>query len=302
MKKIWQLWDEFWFAPKPLLNLAFFRILLCLTLFFMYLRRQFDLENFYTDSGLVPTNAAYDIMPDFYHPAFTWFFWSGDGVFWAHLALLIGLAGLVFGLGGRAVTALVWILDIGFLQRNYSLAFGADLIGAIFLLLLIGTQSCAELSVWNLWRKKATRPVSDFITPVFFRMIQVQVCVIYAYSGFEKLKGNSWWDGTALWTVFANGQMVIADLTWLRHFPWIIVALTFSTILFEIYFPILVWVRRLRPYLLVLGLFFHLGIGVSMALMNFTLIMVSPYLLFAEETWLRQLLVDLPLLTSSKRA
>ena len=248
----------------------------------------------------MPTNAAYDIMPDFYHPLFTWFFWSGSGVFWAHLALLFGLLALVFGLGGRFLVAAVWILDIGFLQRNYSLAFGADLIGAIFLLLMIGTQSCSELSILNVWRKKKKPASSDFFTPVFYRMIQIQLCVIYGYSGFEKLKGNSWWDGTALWTVFANGQMVIADLTWIRNFPLIIILVTFSTILFEVYFPALIWIRRLRPYLLFIGLGFHLAIGLSMALMNFALIMVSPYLLFVEESWLRQLLLDLPLSKISK--
>jgi len=114
-------------------------------------------------------------------------------------------------------------------------------------------------------------------------MIQIQLCVIYFYTGLEKLKGGTWWDGTALWSVFANPQMVIADLTWLKNFPLVVVALTFATVLFEVYFPALVWFKKTRIIMLLIGISFHMGIGVFMALYSFAFIMMAPYILFVSK-------------------
>jgi hypothetical protein len=205
-----------------------------------------------------------------------------------HGLLVVGLFFLACGIGGRFLALLVWVLHIGFLQRNFSIAFGADLVGGIFLLYLAMTQSCARLSLWRL--KKPKNPVApDVLTNVFYRMIQVQLCMIYAYTGFEKLKGMSWWDGTALWTVMANPQMVIADFSWLRFVPLVVVGVTFATVIFEIYFPVLVWVPKTRKIVLVSGILFHTGIGLMMALHSFALIMMAPYVLFLNPESLSRL-------------
>ena len=110
------------------------------------------------------------------------------------------------------------------------------------------------------------------------------------FSGMEKLKGSSWWDGTALWTVLANPQMTVTDFTWLRHLPALIALLTFSTILFEVYFPVLVWVKKTRPWILLAGFGFHFGIGVVMALYSFAMVMIAPYVLFIPEQTLQKYL------------
>jgi hypothetical protein len=283
LKNLWGSWCEFWFAPQSLLNLAIFRIILCGTLFAMYLDRFRDVKIFYTDEGLLPRSLALQVIPEFYRPSFEWFFWSDSQSQLFHFFLVFGLLLLTLGIGGRILAVFVWILQIAFLHRNYSVAFGADLIGGIFLLYLAMTQSCERLSLIRLWFPRKKPVLSDIFTSVFYRMIQVQLCVIYIYTGMEKLKGGSWWDGTALWSVFANPQMVIADLTWFRFVPYLVVVFTFSTVLFEIYFPVLVWNSRLRLRLLAVGLLFHSGIGFIMALWSFSLVMVAPYILFVSE-------------------
>lgn len=251
--------------------------------------RQFDLAKFYSEDGILPLRWAIEVMPEFYRPAFAWFFWSDAMMPFVHAALVLGLLLLTLGFGGRALNLLVWILHIAFLQRNYAIAFGADLVGGTLLFLLIGTNSCARLSLWNRLRgRRELEPgAGDLGHSVFYRMIQLQLCIIYGYTGWEKLKGGLWWDGTALWTVFANPQMVVADFTWMRFLPWVLVLVTFATLLFEIYFPVLVWVKKTRPYALLAGFFFHLGIGLTMALLNFTAIMLAPYVLFIDESAVR---------------
>ncbi len=281
-KKIWSAWSDFWFAPQGLLNLAVFRILLCGTLFGMYADRLRDVNLFYSDASLVPRATALQVIPEFLRPPFETFFWLDSQAVFFHSLLVIGLLLLTVGVGGRLLMLLVWVLHISFLQRNYSVAFGADLIGGIFLLYLAFTQSCERLSLWKLLNKASPLPC-DTLSSVFYRMIQVQLCVIYAYTGMEKLKGGSWWDGTALWSVIANPQMVVGDMTWMRNFPYLIVLFTFSTVLFEVYFPVLVWNPKIRKALLAIGVMFHSGIGLLMALWSFALIMIAPYVLFLSE-------------------
>jgi len=289
----WQGWTKFWFAPVSLFNLAVFRIVFCGTLFLMYLSRQSDVTLYFTDLGILPKSMSSSVMLEFYRPLIHFTFWSDAWVPWVHGFFVLSLLLLCLGIGGRALGLIATFLHISFLQRNYSIAFGADQISVLFLFYLSMTQSCEKLSLAKKIRH-AEGVSSDAFSSMGYRLIQVQLCVIYAFSGFEKLKGSSWWDGTAIWTVLANTQMVTADLTWLRHVPILIAVISFSTIVFEIYFTPLVWNLHTRKYILGLGVLFHTGIAVLMALYSFGFVMIAPYLLFLnQETvkkWARKIL------------
>jgi hypothetical protein len=182
----------------------------------------------------------------------------------------------------RPVILLAWVLHIGFLHRNYAVVYGADLIGYIFLLYLAGTQCC---DVWTLksmffkWKEKIVS--NDILNSAAYRIIQIQIMVIYAFTGFEKLKGTSWWDGTALWSVFGNTQIVIFDMSFMRLFPVVVSVLTFVTIIYEIYWPAAVMTKARMPWLIT-GVLFHIGIGMIMNIWAFSLVMLATYFLFID--------------------
>jgi hypothetical protein len=285
ISKLWQRWNDFWFGPVGLLNLAVFRILYAGILFFMYLSRQMDVGLFYTDQGILPRALSHQILMQGFRPPFQFFFWPDSWVFTVHALFVLSLLMICLGVFTRFFGLIAIYLHLAFLFRNYGVAFGVDQITSFFLLYLMFTQADARLSLRAWWREKRNLPALEggLLTSVFYRLLQIQLCLIYVYSGMEKLKGQSWWDGTALWSVLANSQMVVADFTWVRHVPLLIVLISFSTILFEIYFPVLVWVPRLRKYCLWLGVLFHTGIAFVMALWSFAAVMISPYLLFLPE-------------------
>lgn len=289
IKKLWAHWDQFWFAPQNLLGLAYMRVMLCATLLYMNVTRFYNLE-FYTDASWIPRTRALEVMPELGRPLFLWTFWPDSMNFVMNLVLVVLLALLTVGIGGRWLMGIAWIINAGFLQRNYAVNFGADVIGALFLFYMSFTQSCERLSVVNLVRKKSSFKVSDTVSSMMIRMMQVQISVIYAYTGWEKLKGGSWWDGTALWSVLANPQMTTMDFSFLRHFPWVIPLIGYVTILFEIYFPAMVAWPRTRYLCLLLGLSFHAGIGIFMGLIPFATVMVSTYFLFLDPALLEKVL------------
>jgi hypothetical protein len=288
IKSVFKWWDDFWFGPTPLLNVGVFRFVLCSTLAVLYFFRTWNINDLFTEGGMVQFDMALKMIPDFYKPPFLIYFATDSTVHAVHFLLVASLSLLALGIGGRPLALLAWILDAGFIQRNYSAVFGADLIGSIFLLYLAFTQSCHRFSILNLFRPRGITD-SDIVSSVFVRIMQLQICIIYAYTGFEKLKGQSWWDGSALWTVLGNPQMTVTDLSFAAQFPLIISAVTFITIIFEIYFVALVVSRKTRPWVLLTGVLFHSGIAVIMNLHSFAIIMMSTYILFLDSETLERL-------------
>ncbi len=271
--------NYFLFEVEAAKQLALMRIVLCGTLLFLACSRQFNMDQ-YGPESIIPRAEALSVYPDFYRPALQYFFWPDTWASGVHL-ILIGLLILAtLGLSNRALMLITWIISQGFINRNYSMLFGADLIGTLFLFYLCFTHCHDEFTL-----KKKMRSRSEFskqISSVFFRLMQLQLGVIYAYTGLEKLKGSTWWDGTALWTVFANPQFVGYDLLFLRNFPLFFAIGTFITLVFEIYFPAAMLFKKGRYAWLSLGVFFHLGIGLLLSLMPFSLVMMAPYFLFIE--------------------
>lgn len=272
-------WDRFWFHFDHPLGLALARIQLASVLVWLGLSRQFGSMQWYAGDGLVPRDFALNVMPEMIRPPFAWFFWPDSMNALMHGLSIACCVLILFGVKARWFAIPAWIIQMGFIQRNYSVLFGADVISCLFLMYLAFTRCDDRLSVLNVGKTLKTRATSP-VSSMFARMWQVQLGVIYAYTGLEKLKGGSWWDGTALWTVMGNPQMVVTDMSWLRSFPLLISVLVFSTILFEIYWPAAIVSPRLRRPWLAAGVLFHSGIGVLMNLWTFSLVMMAPYWIF----------------------
>lgn len=273
--------NHFLFEFHILKQLALVRIVLCGTLLFLACSRQLNMDQ-YGPGSIIPRSEALSVYPDFYRPAIQYFFWPDAWASSVHLVLIGLLILAVLGLSNRILMLVTWIIAQGFINRNYSMLFGADLIGTLFLFYLSFTNCHDEFSL-----KKTIKKKSDFslqVSSVFTRLMQLQLAVIYAYTGLEKLKGSTWWDGTALWTVFANPQFVGYDLIYLRNFPLFFSIGTFITLIFEIYFPAAMLFKTGRYLWLCLGVVFHLSIGLLLNLMPFSLVMIGTYFIFLESS------------------
>ena len=106
------------------------------------------------------------------------------------------------------------------------------------------------------------------------RLIQVHMCVIYFFAGVSKLQGTSWWNGEAMWRAFANLEYQSLDMTWLAGHPWVVNAMSHASVLWEIFFCVLIWQKRWRPLVLALAVVLHVGIGACLGMWTFGLIML----------------------------
>jgi hypothetical protein len=225
------------------------------------------------------------------------------------MAVVHGVALVIFllflaGCCTRITSVLAWLAALSYIHRSPNTLFGADTVMNVALLYLMLGPSGAALSVdrllqrwWLARRGKVQAPPQPSAGANFvLRLFQIHFCLIYAASGLSKLQGSSWWNGSALWYTVVNPAF--APVGWARYLDlisfltahrwlWEIVfeGLTFSTLALEISFPLLVWSRSWRWLMIAAAVLLHTGIGLTMGLATFGLLMLSMLLAFipAEE-------------------
>jgi hypothetical protein len=267
-----QSWNRFWFESFDPIRWKLFRIAVCLIGFGFYAIRHVDLLEFYTNRNGFPLEA----LDDFFKMQWRWSLLrevQSDGIVLAlHLLFLALLLVIAAGWGRRWITIPTFILHLLFARLNLAAMYGVDTVMTFFL-----------FSMCFAGTGKPRHPLDWLFSSVGMRLAQVQVCLIYGFSGLGKLKGVSWWSGEALWGVLANPQLARFDFSWTAHFPVLIALATSATVYWEIYFPLLIWIPQFRPWWLIIGTMLHLAIAVMMNLPFFAAIMMSSYFLFLSE-------------------
>jgi hypothetical protein len=252
----------------------------------MYAIRFSDFKDFYSDQGYLPFSKAHLILPEFLRSPVRMYLENDQLLFICYLLFLALLLGMILGVVGRSLTWFVWLLHFGFLQRNYAVVYGADLFANFWLLYLSLIEHNRHFTVL---KSKGEAKPSDMLSSIGIRLLQIQLCISYAYTGIEKLKGTQWWEGTAVWYVLSMEELVPHDYTFLQNFPLLIASLTLATILFEVYFPAVVWNPKLKYYLLAVGFTFHLSTALFLNLPFFCLVMTCAYVLFIEPQVIKKL-------------
>jgi hypothetical protein len=118
------------------------------------------------------------------------------------------------------------------------------------------------------------------------RVMLVQMCCMYFFSAVYKLRWAEWRDGSVMYYVNHNRTWSMCpDLTaalpaWLHFFS------TWLTLAWELSFPLLVCVRRTRPVMLGLGVFFHVATLVTLEVGSFATYSLVYYVPFVPwERW-----------------
>ncbi|MES2962302.1 MAG: HTTM domain-containing protein [Bdellovibrionota bacterium] len=282
-------WDRFFFAPTSTLPIGVFRAFFGALALLMYSIRAVNWRFYFTDEGYLPAAHALEVLPAFHQPLFHWYPHSVGMTLAFQIVMLISLVCLTLGIFGRVSALVTFLLHCAFIQRNYTIGYGADFVATFAFFSLIFMDNSRSFSLTSWWSRRCGRAmkpqgeVASIVSTMGMRLIQIQLCLIYSYTGMEKLKGAPWWDGTAVWSVIGNTQLMLFDLSWLKNFPMAIAAMTFATLFFEVYFPAIVWYRPVRKWALLFGVGLHLGITFTIGLFFFSFVMIAVYLLFLDE-------------------
>lgn len=240
------------------------------------------------------------------HPIFSVWFHVTDPVEMAvaHGIVLLIMTLFTLGLWTRVTSVLTWLAAVSYIHRTQYVLFGMDTMSNILLVYLMVGDSGGAFSLDRLIaRFRATKASIarsggiDAATATFLasprptvsaglalRLIQVHFCFIYLAAGLSKLKGQSWWSHHAYWDTLANPEFTMiqfewyeAALRWMTNhrilYSLAAAAAIAHTFIAEIGLPFLVWTRA-RPFIIIIGLLLHTGIGIFMGLTVFSLLMM----------------------------
>ena len=205
-----------------------------------------------------------------YEVMFMPFFHNYYNLYWLFTSVIVALA--LFYKSNRWLAVAVFIISITYLLLIFkAINFGDMLLNfLIFMLIFIreGTQNGS---------------VSQMVNNAVILIIQVHFCLLYLVNALGKIMQPFWRDGSFfknIWhlSYYANPNF-IPD--WFYH-PTLNVVTAWTVILFELIFPVLIWIKPYKRPLIIIGLLFHLGISLFLSLPDFGLAMATVYLLFYD--------------------
>jgi hypothetical protein len=295
--------SDYWFGQVDSRPLSLFRICFAVLLLKNALYSIPVAQLFYSDGGIVPraqfwddpTQVGLDQFSLLNYLSASWmailFFAVWSGII---LALLLGYQ-------TRLMTVLNYLCRLSFVQRNSFPLSGADHVMTVlsFWMIFLPLNHDYSIDAWLARRHslavqagKGASPAMPHTTYAFpLRVIQLQVALIYVFTSYMKWQGIPWRDGSALYYTFQQIGYLLPTGIWLGvHAPmWLLRLLTWSTLLIEVGFVPLVFAPVLQPWArasgLLLAALMHLGIALTMAIPDFSLVMWISYILFFEPAW-----------------
>lgn len=290
-------WDLFWYHPRAPHTLAVIRIATGLMIAYMH--------------GIWLSQVSYFFGPTAWVDGATNRALHAGDYCWSYLAytsnvtLISGheivaiVAGLAMAVGykSRIVTPIAWFLTLMVCHRQTGALFGLDQIVMMLSMYLMFSRCGDAYSVDQTLAQRQSRspiaPSPSVSNNIATRLMQLHLCIIYLFGGISKMRGDFWWEGSAMWWSIANYEYQSLDVVWLGRSPMLIALATHVTLFWETFYCALVWPRWTRPIVLLLAVLVHGGIAIFLGMPTFGIMMIVANMAFIEpettERWLKGL-------------
>ncbi len=321
-------WDRFWFEPRLPHVLCALRVAAGVMLLYSHLVLATDLTSFLGDSAWINNQTARQLHDGTF--GFNdWgrsYLWSIDSPFWLwihHGVTIAVTASFAIGLLTRLTGPLAWFLQLMYLHRLTGALFGLDQIVTYTVMYLMLSPCGSCFSVDSALRRRLGARCRDskllaWLFPdarpsvaanVATRLLQLHLCVIYLFGGLSKARGQTWWDGTAMWLSVGSYEYQSIDMTWMANYPRFFTAITHLTLFWEVFYCALIWPRRTRPLMLAGAVLLHGGIALFLGMITFGTMMIAANMIFVSPQWFARVLdrqkredwLDVPEQESSQR-
>ncbi len=295
-------WNDFWFRPRASHSLAIIRIATGMMLAYIHLIWLLRIEDFFGKESLVSNELSRRLHSN----DFVWtYFWNIEsmGLLLTHqfVAILVSLC-VAIGLLTRCMVPLAWFMTLMVCHRMTGFLFGLDQVAMWLIMYLVLAPSGGLWSIdskfsqnlgnrttmnWVRWLFPSSNPSS--MTTVATRLMQVHLCIVYLFGGLAKLRGEMWWDGSAMWFSAVAYEYQSLDFTWLGRWPIVAALATHLTVFWETFYCFLIWRPRLRPIMLGIALGVHGGIALFLGMITFGFMMIVANIAFVEPAWIERL-------------
>ena len=272
--------EEFFLRPASPRPLAWMRILISVLLLVQALVLREWVVDFLSRDGLIQGPLS-DALRNPYLPHVGWladalapFGVSEIGALYTVCLLYVfSLVLLALGFFTRLASIAVWFLHWVLVVTGYTSAYGVDLYAHVFLFYMMWMPLGDAYSLDAHFARRPLQGIPSTAARLSLRVFQIQLCLSYFFSAYEKIQGVQWRTGEVLWRMFGLPFYQYIDMSWTAQWPNLLLAGAWATIVLEGAFFIFIWPKRTRrPWIAgMLGL--HLGIAALMGLHFFGLIM-----------------------------
>lgn len=188
--------------------------------------------------------------------------------------ILLLLAGslLLCGFFSRFAAILAWFLHLCAVKSGGLLSYGVDNFTTIGLFYLMLSPLPDRYSLD--WRIRKSAPTDPRLHGLFRRVLQLHMCLIYFFGGLAKCFGAGWWDGVSIWRALTRPPFDALPATTLVKWRDLLPFIGIFICLVETGYPFFIWSKRTRLIWLALIIGMHVGIGLTMGMYLFALIMI----------------------------
>jgi hypothetical protein len=248
-----------------------------------------NFKDFYGPNALLSLETIRTQFPTFHLNIFHFFGVELNTLYFFAVIWGIGLLFSTIGLYTRYSIIAVLICMVSFHQRNIWLLSSSEVLMRIITLYLACSPCGNSLSIDSLIAKRFVifKKPSQW-SPWAMKMIQLQTSVVYVWTVWHKLKGEDWFDGTALYYATRLEAMKNISIPFLMDSMFFIKSLTWSTLIIELALGIFLWFKETRLIVMILGILFHLGIEFTMSIPFFEIIMICLILSFLPSEKIRE--------------
>jgi Vitamin K-dependent gamma-carboxylase len=266
---------KFFFKREPTEGIAIFRICLGIATLISLFGWAHNFSDICGEYGI-----CNNIVPN----KMTIWYWAGTYSNSYTLALIIlGLCvassiTLTLGYKTRISAFLTYALYYSLYWRCRLTTTGADHVYINLLLLTTLSNAGGSLSIDSLirsYKEKFKRPWPRFSMPLGQRLIQLQMSYIYIIAVLDKAETNVWVDGTVMYYVGRNWDAVLFNLPYVYDHLWTIKLMSWGSLATETILGTLIWYKPLRIPIILLGIGLHIGIGITLNLVIFQIIMIA---------------------------
>lgn len=293
---------DFWFAKESTLSLGVFRIVFGLFILNILLLSYFHWNEYYGVNGIISLDRFVNARGGWFlasfksifalsnNPQFIWVIYG--------LALVITFCFIV-GLGTRIATLLLYFIWFSICNRNSAIIDGKDVVIQMLLFYSCFAPLGNHLSVDNIFRAKLLRKrrnIIPYIPPKqsvwSLRLLQFSIALIYPFSAVDKLYSDvAWREGSIMYYISLYEAWFRFTGVELFHNYFLSIITTYSALMLEFLFPILVWFKRTKYWILGIMVLFHISIAIVMNefVLQFSLVMLISYTLFIEPETIKKL-------------
>lgn len=209
-----------------------------------------------------------------------------DNIPISNISTIILAVFYAFGIGKNITALLLFFSMLLYFEPFLFIANGGDNLLYFILIYMVFTNSYKHFNIMQNYRSSS---FSNIISNLGVLSIMFHLCLAYFISGVHKMSADIWFNGVATYYIWQLERFNAPINSIFFKNAFIIAFSTYFTILFEVLFPFLIWIKQYRRILLVSGIFLHIGIYFTMMIYDFEILFISVYGFWLSDAMWRRL-------------